>query len=291
MSASATVLLTHDRLAEASERLTPLPAAANRLTTMLASDDVDMRAIVDVVTYDPVLTALLLRQANSAGAGFVRATSTVAEAVMRLGLGAVTAVAMRIGVAQSLQRSLPVYGLEGRDVVGHSIMTAVAAEVLRARCPSRVPAAAPTIALLHDVGKILISDVLGSRALELVGELSESGEVPLVDAEVAVFGVDHAQAGVHAIRYWKLPLSFVEAVANHQLTPGAGSALATAVRVADDVAHAIDDFDDDDADDPTAAPARAAAALSEVGIDERLHSQVLADIEKRYEWVQSMMAA
>ena len=109
MSTSSTALLTHERLAEASERLAPLPAAANRLTTMLADDDVDMRAIVDIVTYDPVLTAVLLQYANSAHAGFVRPTSTVNEAVVRVGLGAVASIAMRTAVAKSLQRSLPVY--------------------------------------------------------------------------------------------------------------------------------------------------------------------------------------
>jgi HD-like signal output (HDOD) protein len=292
MSGSATALLTHERLAEASERLTPLPAAANRLTTMLADDDVDMKAIVDIVTYDPVLTAVLLQQANSAAAGFVRATSTVAEAVVRLGLGAVTSIAMRTAVAQSLQRSLPVYGLEGADVLGHSIKTAVAADILRVRCPSRIPAATPTIALLHDVGKILISDVLGNRAIELVSELSEAEEFSQAEAELAVFGVDHAQAGVHAIRRWKLPLSFVEAIGSHHSPTGTGSLLAAAVRVADEVAHALGHSEEDGAGNSTVAgSAPEMTALSEVGIEEHLHSQVLADVQKRYEWVQGMRAA
>ena len=292
MSASSTALLTHDRLAEASERLTPLPAAANRLTTMLADDDVDLRAVVNIVTYDPMLTAVLLRQANSAHAGFVRPTSTVNEAVVRLGLGAVASIAMRTAVAQSLQRSLPVYGLESRDVLDHSIKTAVAADVLRARCPARVPAAASTVALLHDVGKILISDVLGSRAIELVGDISEAEGVSLVEAEVGVFGLHHGQAGVHAIRRWELPLSFVEAMASHHCPPSEVGALATAVRVADELAHAIDHPGEDSDENFTGAvPRRAAIALSEIGIDEQHHLQVLVDIEKRYEWVQGLMAA
>ena len=292
MSASSTGLLTHDRLAEASDRLTPLPAAANRLTTMLADDDVDLRAVVNIVTYDPMLTAVLLRQANSAHAGFVRPTSTVNEAVVRLGLGAVASIAMRIAVAQSLQRSLPVYGLESRDVLDHSIKTAVAADVLRARCPARVPAAASTVALLHDVGKILISDVLGSRAIELVGDISEAEGGSLVEAEVGVFGLHHGQAGVHAIRRWELPLSFVEAMASHHCPPGEVGALATAVRVADELAHAIDHPGEDSDENFTGAvPRRAAIALSDIGIDEQHHLQVLVDIEKRYEWVQGLMAA
>jgi putative nucleotidyltransferase with HDIG domain len=292
MTGSSTALLTHDLLAEASERLTPLPAAANRLTTMLADDDVDLRAVVNIVTYDPMLTAVLLRQANSAHAGFVRPTSTVNEAVVRLGLGAVASIAMRTAVAQSLQRSLPVYGLESRDVLDHSIKTAVAADVLRARCPARVPAAASTVALLHDVGKILISEVLGSRAIELVCDISEAEGVSLVEAEVGVFGLHHGQAGVHAIRRWELPLSFVEAMASHHCPPGEVGALATAVRVADELAHAIDHPGEDSDDNFTGAvPRRASIALSDIGVDEQHHLQVLVDVEKRYEWVQGLMAA
>ena len=291
MSASSTALVTHRRLAEASERLAPLPAAVNRLTTMLAEDDVDMRAIVDIVTYDPMLTAVLLQYANSEHAGFVRPTSTVNEAVVRVGLGAVASIAIRTALARSLQRSLPVYGLESRDVLGHSIKTAVAADVLRARCPARVPAAAPTVALLHDVGKVLISDVLGSRAIELAGDISEADGVSLVEAELGMFGLHHGQAGVHAIRRWELPPSFVEAMATHHCPPGEVGALATAVRAADELAHAIDDPGEDTDDNFTGAvPRRATNALSEIGIDEQHHLQVLVDVEKRYEWVRGMMA-
>lgn len=289
MGAPTTALLTRERLVEASQRLAPLPAAANRLTTMLGDDDVDVRAIVDIVTYDPVLTAVLLGQANSAHAGFVRVASTVGESVVRLGLGAVAAIAMRTAVAESLQKSLPVYGLDHHEVFAHAVRTSVAADVLRSVCPSSVPAATATVALLHDVGKILISDVLGSRAIELVGQLTEADGLSLVDAEVAVFGVNHAQAGVHAIRHWKLPMSFVEAVGRHHGARDEGSVLAKAVRVADVVAHATDPASHDDA--AGAHRDAAAEALEALGLDVTARTQVLADVTERFEWVQAMMAS
>lgn len=289
MNASTTALLTRERLDAASERLAPLPAAVNRLTAMLGEDDVDVRAIVDIVTYDPVLTAVLLGQANSAHAGFVRAASTVSESVMRLGLGAVAAIAMRTAVADSLQQSLPLYG-PGEAVLMHSIKTSVAADVLRGVCPALIPAATATIALLHDVGKILISDVFGSSAVDLVGRLSESQGVSLIDAELDVFGVHHGHAGVHAIRRWRLPMSFIDAVANHHCPQDEGSVLARAVQAADLLANALDRrAEAGGVGDVTGT--EVAAALDALGIDFWSHEQVLADIELRFEWVQGMLGA
>ena len=125
-----------------------------------------------------------------------------------------------------------------------------------------------------------------------MGDISEAEGVSLVEAEVGVFGLHHGQAGVHAIRRWELPLSFVEAMASHHCPPGEVGALATAVRVADELAHAIDHPGGDNDDNFTGAvPRRAAIALSDIGIDEQYHLQVLVDVEKRYEWVQGLMAA
>ncbi len=290
MNGSTTAVLTSERLAEASERLAPLPAAANRLTTMLGEDDVDVRAIVDIVTYDPVLTAVLLGQANSAHAGFVRVASTVNESVVRLGLGAVAAIAMRTAVAESMQKSLPVYGLRRDEVFVHSIKTSVAADVLRTMCPARIPAATATIALLHDVGKILISEVVGAGMVELVGRVGEAEGLSLCDAERNVFGVDHAQAGVHAIRRWKLPMSFIEAVGNHHSVATEGSILATAVHAADVLAHATDSLADA-VDSQSASRREVTATLEALGIDVSAHEQVLTDARNRFEWVQAMMAS
>lgn len=102
----------------------------------------------------------------------------------------------------------------------------------------------------------------------------------LVEAEVGVFGLHHGQAGVHAIRRWELPLSFVEAMASHHSPVGEAGALATAVRVADELAHAIDHPDEDGHDNSrVGVPRRATNALNDLGIDEQLHEQVLADVE------------
>ncbi len=77
------------------------------------------------------------------------------SAVTSVPAGTVAAIAMRTAVAESLQKSLPMYGLEGDAILLHAIRTSVTADALRAMCPARIPAATATVALLHDVGKAI----------------------------------------------------------------------------------------------------------------------------------------
>jgi hypothetical protein len=80
-------------------------------------------------------------------------------------------------------------------------------------------------------------------------------------------------------------------MATHHGSSDEVGALATAVRVADEVAHAMDHPDEGAGDtSPVGVPSRAAAAMNDLGIDEQHHEKVLADVEKRYDWVQGVMA-
>jgi HD-like signal output (HDOD) protein len=232
-------LLTERDLMAASERLTPLPAAAARLMTMLGNDDVNMRDVANVIAYDPALTAALMRQANSATSASSRIITNPRDAVMRLGLATVLTVAIRTAAGPTLQRALPAYGYARGDVFAHSIRAAAAAEVLVTLSPSRVPSSAPTAALLHDIGKVLISEVLGDRAVALVAELAARDEIALTDAESEVFGTHHAQVCSHVVRRWNLPVSFLEGLVNHHAPAAECGSLSMAVQLADTIAHRI----------------------------------------------------
>lgn len=89
--------------------------------------------------FDPVLTAALLRQANSTFAMAVHKPTDVRETVMRLGMNSVAAVAMRCPAAASLRSPLDLLGLDSGASYHRSRYATVAAEGLRARTPTLVP--------------------------------------------------------------------------------------------------------------------------------------------------------
>jgi HD-like signal output (HDOD) protein len=241
MDTKSTDVLDAGILEEAANGLAPLPVSTARLIAVANDPDTSVRAIVEIAQYDPGLTAALLRQANSAYARGVRQITDVGDAVVRLGMSSVVTIAMRSSLAATLDGPLDLYEMQRGAMYRHAVRAAVGAEVLRARCPSRVPAMTPTVALLHDIGKLVITHALGSRTTELVSSVSTSDGFALHESELAVFGLHHGHAGAYVIRHWKLPTSFLDGIVNHHGGQDEPSLAALAVQLADELAHAIDE--------------------------------------------------
>lgn len=235
-----TGLLDQAALEAAAEAIVPLPAATARLISLANDPRASLASVVETVQYDPGLASALLRQANSAYAMAVRKVTDVHDAIVRLGMNSVVSIAMRSAVAASLDGALDVYRITGRDLYRHSVLAAVAADVLRTRNPGKVPSTSPTVALLHDVGKLVISRALGERAVELVQELAQADGVAALDVEQAVFGLHHGHAGAFVINAWKLPTSFLDGIVNHHGAQDEPTLAARAVQLSDVVAHTVD---------------------------------------------------
>jgi HD-like signal output (HDOD) protein len=286
------LLATDEVLTEAAASLAPLPASATRLTAMLAADDVEIREVVEIVTYDPGLTAALLRAANSVLFGGRRPTATVRDAVMRLGFGNVVSVSMRAALATAFDTTVPLYALGRGEIFDHAVKAAVSAEALRTVAPNQVPAAALTAALLHDAGKLLLDEVFGHRSVELVGVLANRDGTLLVDAETDVFGTNHARAATYLVRHWKLPMSVLDGMVNHH-DPQRGDRTAHAVFVADAMARDLDALlaAEQGAEAPTLeVPDHVAGVVELLGIDPGCYHDAVIDARRRYTLVRARAA-
>src|SRR5215470_5644429 len=98
-----------------------MPASIARLAGMVASPSPDLAEIVEIVTYDPVLTATLLRAANSSWSASRREITTVRDAVVRLGSGPVLSLALSVSVKNRMNHAIPEYGMGARDLWAHSV--------------------------------------------------------------------------------------------------------------------------------------------------------------------------
>jgi HD-like signal output (HDOD) protein len=283
MTTTSTDLLDVRALEEAANGLAPLPTSTARLIAIANNADTSLSEIVEIAQYDPGLTAALLRQANSAYARGVRQIGDVGDAIVRLGLSSVVTIAMRGALSATLDGPLDLYEMQRGAMYRHSVKAAVSAEVLRARCPSRVPAVTPTVALLHDVGKLVIAHALGARTVELVTSLSSADGLALHESELAVFGLHHGQAGAYVIRHWKLPTSFLDGVVNHHGGQEEPSLAAMAVELADELAHRIDAPADADTGD-----AELIAHLCEaLGLDPNAGPELVDIASTRYDQIKS----
>ena len=247
----------HHLLAEAAERLEPLPTAAIQLAAVVARPDSGPDDVTEVLGTDPALAAHVLREANSAFSASQRAVGSLEQAVVRIGAARVLQVAVRGQLADRLAAPLELYDLDGDDRRRLSVAASSAAAVISSASPHTIGREAPCAALLHGIGMDIIdtvADPAAGAALRRAGVEQRQMEHELVAA-------DHAEVGAFVLRRWGLPDSLVDAV-EHQHEP-AHSPEAAVVCLATELASQLL-FGDDELgadDDPVIATASTALGL------------------------------
>jgi putative nucleotidyltransferase with HDIG domain len=226
-------------LVKRANDLDPLPPSAGQLAGMLTGEDWDPKEVEQVIRFDEVLTARVLRAANSAAAGSQETVVSVSAAVLRLGAGTVLGLAVSDGVKSVRNSAAPAYGLSEGELWRHSVCAALASDLLRRHCSRQIPAETFAAALLHDVGKLLIARHVPEGALGTIRWGREQG-LSDADAESRVLHFSHATLGGVVASSWKLPPRIVRAIATHHEPPGPSTDVGVlAVQMADAVSKAV----------------------------------------------------
>jgi putative nucleotidyltransferase with HDIG domain len=200
--------------------LPPAPRVVPELMRLLNQSDVDSSKVVKLISYDPALTVNVLRICNSAYFGAATPTSDLQEAVTRLGFQQVYQLVAAATGARLLAPAQLGYGLEQGELWKHSVATAVAAQII-ARKIGEDQNLVFTAALLHDIGKIVLSQSLNGSYSKLVKE-TETNQQSILEAEKKILGVHHAEVGGQLLSRWKFPPNIVSAVWFHHAPKGAG---------------------------------------------------------------------
>jgi putative nucleotidyltransferase with HDIG domain len=208
--------------------LPPFPAVANRVLSVVSSDDVDAGEIGAMIKIDPTFTAEILRVANSALFGFRREITSVGHAVAALGLNRVKSIATYIALNAMVKPALKVEAL--RRVWMHSLVTALLTEEF-ARTSNSCFDLAYTAGMLHNLGSLGMMSAYPEEYNRMLEVSSECG-FDLISTERDLFEIDHAAAGAHLAEEWDFPGTIIEAIATHHDAPARGSGLANLVRVA-----------------------------------------------------------
>jgi putative nucleotidyltransferase with HDIG domain len=232
--------MTAIALVQKVKDLPPVSHAALRLINLLDKPAVDNDEIVRVLTYDNVLTAKLLRACNSAAYGLEESVSSVDQAVFLLGHKQILHIVMTLAFSSVMTISSATYTMEMNELWEHSLVSAVAADIVRDQIPelgARTNVAF-TASLLHDIGKLVMALALTKEQISEIRDCTERKQIPGMQAEREILGLDHGDVGAALLQSWRLPENIVEAVANHHrpvLEPG--PRLSALVHLANGVAH------------------------------------------------------
>lgn len=195
------------------KNLPPAPAILPQLLLLLGDPDVDSSRIVELIAYDPSLTANVLQLCNSAFFAQATPATDIQEAVTRLGFRQIYQLVAAVTGARTLAPPQKGYGIEPGELWKHSVTSAVAARII-AQDQGEEESLVFTAALLHDIGKIVLSEALEHVYAKLVQQ-TEEAQQSMLEAEKKILGVQHAEIGGRLLARWKFPPNLVSAIWHH----------------------------------------------------------------------------
>jgi putative nucleotidyltransferase with HDIG domain len=195
------------------QHLPPAPKILPQLLALLGREDIEASHVVDLMMYDPSLTAAALQLCNNAHFAGASPATDLNEAVARLGFNRIYQLVAAVSGSRALTPPQKGYGINEGELWKHSVTTAVAGQLM-AKELGEDENLVFTCGLLHDIGKVVLAHSLEhiySKMIEDVDKFQQS----LLDTEKRLLGAQHAEVGGRLLARWKFPSNIVAAVWFH----------------------------------------------------------------------------
>jgi putative nucleotidyltransferase with HDIG domain len=179
------------------KNLPTIPGIVAKISRMVENPETTPIQVGRLISQDQVLSAKVLRMANSAFFGQSRKISSITQALIILGFDVVKGLVLTSSVFDMMKKSMA-------GLWEHSIGCAAAAGVV-AKYLDRPDAEEILVAgLLHDLGKVVLSLQLPDEAAQ-VQVLAEEKQISFYEAENEVLGFNHGEVGHWLAEHWNLP--------------------------------------------------------------------------------------
>ncbi len=197
---------------EELENLPTLPEIITEIMAVIQTDDFSIKELKTIIEKDPVLTAKLLKVANTFYYNpYGREITSTERAIMQLGTKNLLPIVFGLSI-------MKVFTIKGNHFNvklfwKHSYTCAHIAKRIAKYFDLPEPEAF-TAGLLHDVGKIVLYMIFPKKYPEVIN-LTEISNIPMFKAERKLFGIDHAEVGEILLNKWRIPQLIVEPVRYH----------------------------------------------------------------------------
>jgi len=213
------------------KNLPTLPGMIEQISRAVESKRFSAADVGRLISRDQVITAKVLKLANSAFFGFSRKVGSLTQALVLLGFDVVKGLILTSSVFDLMKS-------KGEDLWRHSMAVATAASIIAAELELGDAEEASLAGLLHDLGKVVVRVHMPDDAASIM-ELVEVEALAVREAEFEVLGFDHTRVGQWLAESWKLPEELVDPIRWHHKPEGAKASpeLAAVVHLADILAR------------------------------------------------------
>jgi HD-like signal output (HDOD) protein len=193
-----------------------LPVTVTKVLEICGDPQASPVDLSRVISLDPVLVARIIKLINSAYYGLDRRLTSLARAIIMLGINTVKNMVLSTAITANLSPAKSVPGLNMDEFWKHSLGVAVTAKYIAKKrgVDAKDREEYFTAALLHDIGKIPINAVLSPEYTKIIESAGKDG-VSLYVAETRRIAVNHCKAGGILAEAWHLQGAVGEVMAWH----------------------------------------------------------------------------
>jgi putative nucleotidyltransferase with HDIG domain len=189
-------LILDNRIAQDNLALPLLPAIAAKANDVVRRPDATPKDLISTVELDPILAAMVMRQAGGAGC------RTIEQAVTKLGPQKVRSILAESSAHRAVESRDAKSAEATRVIWEHSRAVAIMAQDVAVLAGVEEPEACYVAGLLHDVGKTVVATML----LEAEAQISQRNPKLWIDGEAWIGVVDraHRKVGTNLTKKWQL---------------------------------------------------------------------------------------
>ncbi|HEX2869138.1 MAG TPA: HDOD domain-containing protein [Ignavibacteriales bacterium] len=223
-----------EKITESIKDLPTLPTIFYAISEAMNNPRSTTDDIAKIVSTDQASAFKVLKVANSPFFGFRGRIDTIPQAILHLGFNELKNIILALSVIKFFSKSKYSEYLKPRDFWAHSIAAGICTRMLGASVKAPNLEQYFLAGILHDIGKLLLLDLLGEQYLE-VFRIIEKKNCLIKEAERASIGIDHAEAGRLLAERWKLPPVIKNTIYYHHfgLNDGKADTLTACVHMAD----------------------------------------------------------
>ncbi|MBN1211952.1 MAG: HDOD domain-containing protein [candidate division Zixibacteria bacterium] len=200
-----------DKIRKSNELLS-LPQAISEILKEMNKPDFSADTLSQIILKDPSLTSRILKLANSPFYHRMAQITNVNQAVQILGVTTVKCLALSSSILNP-EKIEKTSGVDTKVYFTSILTVATAAEKIARAVSYDAPDEAFIAGLLHDIGTMFFLHYYPERYRMIVEQKVRAKN--LIDAELEVFEVNHAEVGYHLAQRWQLPEYITNGIREH----------------------------------------------------------------------------
>lgn len=198
------------------ENLPTLPDTYIKLNNAI-ENNLDIDEITKIIENDQAISIDILHIVNSAFYGI--RTASIKTALMHLGLGNIKNIILVSGICNDCNY----IGSDKETFWKHSsLCNRLFVKMYKTLLNKKLPENFSSAGLLHDIGKIIISQNYTEGYKKVVKLSNEKKEIQEYEIEKEVLGITHNELGAYLLNWWGIPQPVVEVALYHD-EPSNGS--------------------------------------------------------------------